>query len=159
MKIMIVSDSHGRNYNLEKALNKVKPIDLLIHLGDFEGSEDSIRSLVSCKTEMVSGNNDFFAGVERDKVIQIGNYTVFLTHGHRYGVNFGTERLKSVAKQYGASIAIFGHTHKPLIDLSGSVWVINPGSISQPRQENRKPSFIIMDLDSNGLAHFTLNYI
>lgn len=159
MKIMIVSDSHGRNYNLERALDKVKPIDLFIHLGDFEGSVEAIRSLVPCRAEMVPGNNDFFTGMEKDKLITIGNYTVFLTHGHRYGVNFGTERLRDVAMQYGAGIALFGHTHRPLIDISGSVWTINPGSITQPRQEGGKPSFIIMDLDSKGVAHFTLNYM
>ena len=159
MKIMIVSDSHGRNTNLEKALEKVKPIDLFLHLGDFEGSEDYIRSIVPCRIEMVPGNNDYFTGLEKDKIINIGMYTIFLTHGHRYGVNFGTERLKDVAMQYGAGIAIFGHTHRPLIDVTGNIWVINPGSITQPRQEGGKPSFIIMDLDSNGQAHFTLNYI
>ncbi len=159
MKIMIVSDSHGRNYYLEKALEKVKEIDLFIHLGDFEGSEEYIESIVPCRTEMVSGNNDYFTGLEKDKIITIGKYSVFLTHGHRYGVNFGTERLKDVAMQYGANIAMFGHTHRPMIDMSSNVWAINPGSITQPRQEGGKPSFIIMDIDSKGEAHFTLNYM
>ncbi len=159
MKIMIVSDSHGRNTNLEKALEKVKPIDLFLHLGDFEGSEEYIRSIVPCEIVMVPGNNDYFTGLEKDKIINIGIYTIFLTHGHRYGVNFGTERLRDIATQYGANIALFGHTHRPLIDLSSNVWVINPGSITQPRQEGGKPSFLIMDIDSNGQAHFTLNYI
>ena len=58
----------------------------------------------------------------------------------------------------GADIVMFGHTHRPLIDLDGSVWAVNPGSISQPRQDNHLPSFLIMDLDSRGDAHFTLNY-
>jgi uncharacterized protein len=159
MKIMIISDSHGRNLNVEIALEKVAPIDLLIHLGDFEGNEEYFETMVPCKVEMVSGNNDYFTGIDKDKVIMIGKYSVFLTHGHRYGVNYGTERVKEAARQFGASIALFGHTHCPLIDLRGSVWAINPGSISQPRQEGRKPSFIIMDLDSKGEAHFTLNYI
>ncbi|MGB8455531.1 MAG: metallophosphoesterase [Anaerocolumna sp.] len=159
MKIMIVSDSHGSTNYLENALIKVKPIDLFIHLGDFEGSEEYIRSIVSCRAEMVPGNNDYFTGLDKDKIIMIGNYSIFLTHGHRYGVNFGTERIKDTAMQLGASIAIFGHTHRPLIDLSSSVWAINPGSITQPRQEGGRPSFIIMDIDSKGEAHFTLNYI
>lgn len=159
MKILIVSDSHGRNSNLEKALEKVKPIDLFLHLGDFEGSEDYIRTIVDCRAEMVPGNNDFFTGLEKDKLITIGNYTVFLTHGHRYGVNFGTQRLKDTAMQYGAGIAIFGHTHRPLIDLNGAIWAINPGSITQPRQEGGRPSFIIMEVDARGEVHFTLNYI
>lgn len=159
MKILIVSDSHGRNTNLEKVLEKVKPIDVFLHLGDFEGSEEYIRKIVGCRAEMVPGNNDYFTGLEKDKLLTLGNYTIFLTHGHRYGVNFGTERLKEIALQYGAGIAIFGHTHRPLIDMSGAVWAVNPGSITQPRQEGGKPSYIIMEIDQNGQAHFTLNYL
>ncbi len=159
MKILIASDSHGRNHYLEQVIEKVQPIDLLIHLGDFENSEEYIKSIAPCKVEMVSGNNDYFTGFEKEKTITIGNYTIFLTHGHRYGVNYGTERIKEVAGQYGASIVMFGHTHRPLIDLTDSVWAINPGSISQPRQEGGIPTFIIMDIDSRGEAHFTLNYV
>ena len=53
---------------------------------------------------------------------------------------------------------MFGHTHVPLIDLSDSIWVINPGSISFPRQRERIPTYIIMDIDRHNKAHFTLNY-
>lgn len=159
MKILIVSDSHGRIKNLETVINKVSPIDLFIHLGDFEGSEDYVEAIVPCKVEMVSGNNDYFNGLDRDKIIKIGKYIIMLTHGHRYGVNYGVEQIKDIALQHGASIVMFGHTHRPLIDLNSSVWAINPGSITLPRQEGGKPSFIIMDLDSKGEAHFTLNYL
>lgn len=158
MKILIVSDSHGRNQNLENVIEKVKPIDLCIHLGDFENSIDFMKDIIPCKLEIVSGNNDYYNNIERDKIITIGKYCLFLTHGHRYGVNYGTERIKEVAQQNGANIAVFGHTHCPLIDQSGSIWAINPGSISQPRQEGHIPTFIIMEIDSKGVAHFTLNY-
>lgn len=159
MKILIVSDTHGRNQNLVKVIEKVSPIDLLVHLGDFESKAESISDLVSCRCEMVAGNNDFFTSTEKEKVISIGNYRVFMTHGHRYGVNYGTERLKDMARAHWSDIAFCGHTHRPMIDMSGDVWVINPGSMSQPRQEGAKPTYIIMDIDSVGKAHFTLNYL
>lgn len=159
MKILIVSDSHGKNRFLEKVIEKTEPFDLFLHLGDIEGSEDYIEALVSSKTVMVAGNNDFFSDLDKDKIITIRNFKIFMTHGHRYGVNFGTDRLKDVARQHGAAIAIFGHTHRPCIDLSGDVWVVNPGSISLPRQEGGKPSFILMEIDDKGQAHFTLNYM
>ena len=46
MKILIVSDTHGRLENLERVIEMTKPIDALIHLGDVEGQEDYIRRLV-----------------------------------------------------------------------------------------------------------------
>ncbi len=159
MKILIVSDSHGRVTNLEKVIQKVSPIDLMLHLGDFESGEDYIEALADCPVEFIAGNNDFFADIPRDKTIVLGKYTIFMTHGHRYGVNFGTGRIKEAASQLGADIVLYGHTHKPVIDLSSGVWAVNPGSISQPRQENGKPSYIIMEIDDKGIAHFTLNYL
>ncbi|HHV13516.1 MAG TPA: YfcE family phosphodiesterase [Clostridiales bacterium] len=158
MKVLIVSDTHGRNYNLLRTVERVSPIDLLIHLGDYDGGEDYIMSVTPCRTEMVSGNNDFFNGLPKEKVIQIGKYTVLLTHGHRYGVYYTTQDIKREAAKYKANIVMFGHTHVPMIDLSEEVWAINPGSLGLPRQNNHIPTFIIMDIDSEGNAHFTLNY-
>lgn len=159
MKILIISDTHGRNRNYETVLNKVSPIDLVIHLGDFQGSEDYLDAITPCRLEMVSGNNDFLSAYKKDNIIHIGKYTVMLTHGHRYGVYYGAGRLIDAAKRNGADIIMFGHTHVPTIDLSGSIWLINPGSLSLPRQHGRIPTYIIMEIDSKGDAHFTLNYL
>ena len=160
MKILIVSDSHGRCYYLERALKKVSPIDMLIHLGDLEGDATYIEALADCPVEMVSGNNDYFTDIPRERFLEIGKYYVMLTHGHRYGVNYGTEQLKEAAMLNGADIVMFGHTHQPLIDLTDdNLSVINPGSITQPRQTGRIPTFILMDIDSKGEAHYTLNFI
>ena len=39
MRILIVSDTHRRDGNFRRVLEKTGPIDMLIHLGDTEGSE------------------------------------------------------------------------------------------------------------------------
>lgn len=158
-KILIVSDTHGRNQNYLAVLDKVSPIDLVIHLGDIQGSEDYLEAMTPCRIEMVSGNNDFFCGLSKESIICIGKYTMMLTHGHRYGVSCGTGNLIEAAKRNGADIVMFGHTHVPMIDRKDGVWLINPGSVSLPRQYGRIPTFIIMDIDSKGDAHFTLNYL
>lgn len=160
MKILIVSDTHGRCYYLERALQKVSPIDMLIHLGDLEGDATYIEAIADCPVEMVSGNNDYFTDIPREKFLEIGKYYVMLTHGHRYGVNYGIDQLKESALLNGADIVMFGHTHQPLIDLTNdNIYAINPGSITQPRQVGRIPTFILMEIDSKGEAHFTLNFI
>lgn len=159
MKILVVSDSHGRNNYLERAIDKVGDIDLCIHLGDLEGTERYLSNTLSCQLEMVSGNNDYFTDIEREKMIFIGKYKVLLTHGHRYRVNYGTDTIKEYAIQNGADIVMYGHTHIPLINIENNLTVINPGSISQPRQEGHIPTFILMEIDRKGEAHFTLNYV
>jgi putative phosphoesterase len=159
MKILVVSDTHGRERYLYDTLQRVKPIDLLIHLGDFEGGEEYIRSIVSCPVEFVSGNNDFSSELPREKFVRIGRYTVMMTHGHRYGVSYDTGAIWEAAIINHADIVMFGHTHIPMINRNAGIWLINPGSLSLPRQEGRIPTFVIMDIDSKGEVHFTLNYV
>jgi putative phosphoesterase len=159
MKVLIVSDSHGRTSYLEQVIERVKPIDLFIHLGDFEGQEDYIQCLVDCDSHLVSGNNDYFTDIEREKIIHIQNYRVLLTHGHRFHVNYGTENLYKTAIENNCDIVMYGHTHIPHIEESGGIYIVNPGSITLPRQDGRNPSYLIMEIDRYGLVHFTMNFI
>ena len=159
MKVLIVSDTHGRDTTLKKLLEKIKPIDMLIHCGDVEGSENDIREMAECPVQMVAGNNDFFSDLPMEREFEIGQYKVWVTHGHHYYVSMGNERLKQEARSRGVDIVFYGHTHKPDIDLEDDVMVINPGSISYPRQDGRKPSYALMDIDRFGEAHFTLRYL
>lgn len=159
MKVLIVSDSHGKNTQLDWVIQRVSPIDMLIHLGDLEGSEDYIEAVAQWPYELVSGNNDYFTNIERDKMITIGAYQVLLTHGHRQQVYSGTETIKKWAKEKGADVVMFGHTHMPLLQIEDGIVVLNPGSIAKPRQEGHIPTYMIMEIDKKGKAHFTLNYV
>lgn len=55
MKILIVSDTHRKDGNLQWVMEKEKPFDMLIHLGDAEGSEQYIAHWAEpgCELEMV----------------------------------------------------------------------------------------------------------
>lgn len=159
MKILVVSDTHGQNHNLEAVLKKSGPLDMLIHLGDVGGSADYIRAISPCPLYMVAGNNDFFSDLQNELEISIGSYQVLLTHGHYYGVYRGPEHLFEEAVRRGFDIVMYGHVHRPVLEQRGHITVLNPGSLSYPRQDNRKPSYLLMDLDSEGKAHYTVNYL
>ena len=159
MKVLIVSDTHRRNENFIKVLEQVSPVDMVIHCGDIEGSEYLIAQSAGCPVQMVTGNNDFFSDLPREKEFNVGRYKVWLTHGHNYYVSMSNENLKHEARMHGVDIVIYGHTHKPVVDIEGDIIAVNPGSLTYPRQENRKPSYIIMELDREGKVHFTINYL
>lgn len=159
MKVLIISDTHRRHENLEVVLERVQPIDLLIHLGDAEGEEDYIEAIADCPIEIVSGNSDFFSMLPNEKSLDIGKYKVLITHGHYYYVNTGIEDIKKEAAGRDFDIVMFGHTHRPIIDYGKGVIAMNPGSISYPRQEGKRPSYIIMELDHAGEAHFSIEYL
>lgn len=159
MKILIVSDTHRHNDNFYKVLKKVGSMDMVVHCGDIECSEKLLEKAAGCPMEMVQGNNDFFSSIPREKEFNIGKYKVWLTHGHNYYVYMNYETIKQEARARGIDIVMCGHTHRPVIDIKDDLVLVNPGSLSYPRQANRKPSFVLMELDSEGEAHFTLNYM
>ena len=79
MKVLIVSDTHGRDENLERAVMMETPFDMLVHCGDVEGREIFIEALVDCPCCIVSGNNDFFSDLPREEEIDIDGNKVELT--------------------------------------------------------------------------------
>ncbi len=159
MKILIISDTHGKHENLRQILFDVGDVDMLIHCGDTEGGEHAIMQMAGCPCRIVSGNNDFFSRLPAEEEFEIGKYKAFLTHGHYYGISMGYEKLLEEASFREADIAFFGHTHRPVVMKKNGIFLVNPGSVSYPRQEGRLPSYCIMELDREGEAHFTLNYL
>lgn len=147
MRILIVSDTHGWDRNLETLLEQCGKIDLLIHAGDVQHSEDYIRALAGCPVYMVAGNNDYFSGLPMEQEFMLGSHKVFLAHGHHYYVHSGCEYIRKAGRSRGADIIIFGHTHRPFLEQEKNLIILNPGSLSFPRQEDRQPTYMIMTMD------------
>lgn len=158
-KILIVSDTHGKHRTFEQILEKEGPVDMLIHLGDTEGGEDYLCALADCECHIVGGNNDFFSDLDREEEFFIGKYRTFITHGHTYRVSMHTRDLEKAARQRGVDIVMFGHTHRPYFEEKDGLVILNPGSVSYPRQEDRRPSYMIMEMDDRKEAHFTQHFL
>ena len=159
MKILVVSDTHRRDENFLHVMDKIGPVDMVVHCGDVEGSERLIEKAAGCPVYMVRGNNDFISPMPRETEFMIGNYKVWLTHGHNYCVYMNYETIKQEARDREVDIVMCGHTHKPVIDIGRNLTLLNPGSMSYPRQEGRRPSYIIIEIDREGKAHYTINFL
>ena len=157
MRVLIVSDTHRKNENYFKALELVKP-QLVIHCGDAEGSEYALSEAADCPVQIVLGNNDFFSYLPKELELRLGSFRVWVTHGHNYYVSMGRERIKREAAVRGMDIVIYGHTHKPVVDKKDGVIAVNPGSLSYPRQEGRRPSYIVMEVKGKK-ADFAIEYL
>lgn len=158
MKVLIVSDTHRKNASFYDVLEIEQP-DMVIHCGDAEGAEFEFREVADCPVEVVLGNNDFFSALPGELTLDIGPYKVWVVHGHNFFVSMGRENLKEEAAVRGADIVLFGHTHRPVIDTEGEVIAVNPGSLSYPRQEGRKPSYAVMVLDENDKISFSIKFL
>lgn len=159
MKVLVVSDTHGRDESLEMAVALEQPFDYLIHCGDVEGREFFIEALAECPCTIVAGNNDFFSELPREEEFFVGGSHIFITHGHYYYVSMNENRLKEEAKGRGVDIAMYGHTHRPALSQEDGVTILNPGSIAYPRQTGRKASYMIMEVQDGNSPKFELKYI
>lgn len=161
MKVLIVSDTHGQIYNLKRVLEIEDAIDMMIHAGDVvkDKDKDYLETMLDFPVYMVGGNNDYFMRLPGEIVVPVGKHRVYVTHGHGHYVSAHTIRLKEAARSRQADVAVYGHTHRPYIDLSGDVITINPGSLSYPRQEGAKASYVIMEITENDEPKITLKYL
>lgn len=159
MKILVVSDTHGRDRELETAVEREAPFDKLIHCGDVEGREIFIEALADCPCCIVAGNNDFFCDLPREQEITIGGKKALVTHGHYYGASIDLSGIADEARSRGCEIAFFGHTHKPVVAQKNGVLVINPGSLAYPRQSGRKSSYVILNTDIRGNIDAQIKYL
>lgn len=154
MRILIVSDSHGRNDYVKSAIKQAGAIHAFIHLGDVEDDVEELRSFACCPSYIVMGNNDYGLGLPEHLNITIGDKKIFLTHGHRYGVNYDLKRLGLLGTLNKMDIVMYGHTHYPYLDIGEDITMLNPGSLTYPRQEGRARTFLTMEIDEQGNAEF-----
>ena len=158
MRLLVISDTHGVNTWVHDVILRVQP-DIMYHLGDAQGAEEELMAIADCPCECVRGNCDFASSLPAFVVTELGNHKVFLTHGHLYDVKFSLWTLANAAKEHGCDVAMYGHTHYPILTEKDGVTILNPGSISLRRQPGREPSFAVCDVDSEGELHFNINYI
>lgn len=148
-RILVVSDSHGRDGNIQAAIDKAGRIDAMFHLGDVGMNYLYVEQMAHVPTYIVAGNCDYTGYLKYENIIKMGEHTIFATHGHRYSAS--VKLLRYRALELGCDIALFGHTHEPFLsEDENDVTIINPGSISLPRQSDRKKTFAILELMDDG---------
>ena len=153
MKLFFISDIHGSVFYLNKALDKFKEenADYIIILGDilYHGARNPLPKEYNPKGVIeiinnyanriiaVRGNCDSevdqmvldFPIMADYSIIFYNDRRLFLTHGHIYNEN-------NLPKLMAGDVFIYGHTHIPKAEKVGNIYVINPGSITFPKENN-----------------------
>ncbi|CCV64311.1 Predicted phosphoesterase [Alteracholeplasma palmae J233] len=128
MKILITGDIHGKLDLLEQVIEKHPDIDYHLNTGDLS---ISIKDISQNDIIAVKGNADIYVTLPESRILNIDNEVIYLTHGHIENVKYGLNKLREKAKLQKATICIFGHTHKPLIELYDDILYLNPGSLKE----------------------------
>ena len=147
MKIAVFSDTHGDVGRMVETVRREGP-DMVFHLGDCERDTEGLRAAFpTLAIRQVCGNCDVSPRYPLDEVVELGPVRALLTHGHRYGVDWGRlDSLVYAAQERGCSLALFGHTHVPENTEIGGVKLINPGTAGR----GRRLSWALVEIYENG---------
>ena len=133
--IGLISDTHG--LLRPEVFSALEGVDLILHAGDVGGRSiiDELSAIAPVRA--VYGNTDppGEPGLKPRQDLDIQGLSIHVSHGHELG-SPTSERLLA---RYTQDIIVFGHTHKPLIERTGSRLIVNPGAAG-PRRFNLKPS-------------------
>ena len=128
MKLLILSDTHRSLGFACEAIEKEAP-DAVIHLGDHLGdAEDLSFAYQDPDFYYVPGNCDYAPTVPQMLTLEFDGVRIFATHGHLFGVKRELTALADAARERGAQLALFGHTHVQCLETIGGVTLLNPGA-------------------------------
>lgn len=153
MKLFFISDIHGSLYYLNKAFEiyHKEKADYIVILGDAlyhgprnplpkEYSPKEVAELLNQykqKIIAVKGNCDSevdqmiidYPMLAEYSIILYNDKKLFLTHGHVYN-------KKNLPNLNKGDVLIHGHTHIPVAEKLDDIYLVNPGSITLPKEDN-----------------------
>ncbi|MEO3945403.1 phosphodiesterase [Gorillibacterium sp. CAU 1737] len=157
MKLFFMSDIHGSLTGLNQGLDAFERegAEVLVLLGDlmYHGPRNPLPDeyrpkevadrLNAYKSRIlaVRGNCDSevdqmlieFPMMAEYAMLFADGRRIFATHGHHH-------HLEDLPALTAGDVFIQGHTHVPVAEKRGEVYVLNPGSVSLPK-ENHPPSY------------------
>lgn len=148
MRIGVISDTHGVRERARAAVERMGPLDLLLHAGDFYDDAIFLSNVLSYPVIGVRGNCDFAGPGE--ELVDADGLKIMLLHGHQYGVKRSLQSLSYYAQESGVNAVVFGHTHQAEIEWVNNILFFNPGSAYRPRGVHSNPTCGILNVE-NGL--------
>jgi len=141
LRIGLISDTHGLlRPDVHRALAGVSRI---LHAGDVGGDEILDELALIAPVEAVYGNCDepWDPRLAASLDLDIGGLRVHVSHGHE----LGRPSPSQVAAAYDATICVYGHTHRQLIERVGGRLIVNPGAAGA-RRFDLAPSVAVLTI-------------
>lgn len=113
LNVVVFSDSHGKRDRVATLMQKTKA-DVVLFLGDGLADLDAIDERIDVRA--VRGNCDFFSHEDAptSRIVELGAYRLYLTHGHKEGVKYGLDTAIAAALAANADALLYGHTHRAM---------------------------------------------
>lgn len=152
MKILVLSDTHGHLDKAYEVCERLPNIDLIIHCGDYQRDAYTLEDTLGIPVVSVKGNCDRCREVDR-AFAETPYGKIMITHGHMEGCKLDINQLLYAAEENDCVAVCFGHTHIPMCEDYAGITLINPGSLSQPRDGTNGSYAVIRSTDDDFYAN------
>ncbi|MCL2086022.1 MAG: YfcE family phosphodiesterase [Oscillospiraceae bacterium] len=149
MKIVVVSDTHRNFRAFNNVVEQNLNADLFIHLGDGQNEFFDVAATHSDKKFLIVKGNCDFGDLDEELVANLETCRIYCNHGYNINIDVGVETLLEKAAYHNCEIALYGHTHVFKTALIDGIYVMNPGSLDNPRGKN-PPTYGIIEISSAG---------
>jgi uncharacterized protein len=149
--VAAIADTHlprGTRALPEACVERLAAADFILHAGDLSSASflDELRAL-GPPVHAVFGNADEPALKEllpKELVVEAGGARIAMVH---IPGPAGGREARLVRRFAGCEAVLFGHTHLPLAERHGGVWLLNPGS---PTERRRAPfhSMLLLEIEA-----------
>lgn len=130
MRILVLSDSHGDYFTMQKIIKAQPDAEVVIFLGDGHYDFERCKHFLDGKRiYAVKGNNDFHCDYPKNTIICEGGIKIYITHGHYEYVKSSFGRLITVAKDNNCTLALYGHRHEQREENCDGVKLFSPGAV------------------------------
>lgn len=130
MKLLVLSDSHGRTGKLKNIIDENSDADMIIYLGDGERDFEAAVSNTNTEHIQVCGNCDRMSMEQVTIIREFAGVKFYITHGFEQGVKYGLGKIETLCSYSGCSVALFGHTHRQHLSENCGVTLFNPGAVA-----------------------------
>jgi len=145
MRLGVISDTHGQLR--PEVFDAFAAVDHILHGGDVGSWHIMIELEALAPVTAVFGNTDgpeLRHRLPQVATVELDGFEVVVTHGDQLGALTPATLHEAFP---AAEIIVYGHTHKPLLELvDRTVTVVNPGSAG-PRRFNLPVSVAILELE------------
>ncbi len=167
MKLVVLSDSHGRADLIRAVLERHKDAEAVLFLGDGLRDLSRLTDLPPNLTPIaVRGNCDLLMGWGQEeppteRMVAFDRFKILMMHGHTRGVKHGMETAAEAAASRGADLLLYGHTHAAREAylpegervgggiLTKPLWLFNPGSLGE--SGTGRPSYGLVTIQQGQL--------
>ncbi len=152
MKLFVTGDTHGHLDKIRKIYPHLKGIDMIIHTGDMQRDAYEMEKEFNIPVVSVPGNCDGSHSAGDFATVRTEYGNILVTHGHMQNAGYCCDRLLYLCEENNCSAVIFGHTHVPVYEEYSGIYLLNPGSLTRPRDGSQGSYGIITTTESTFAA-------